>query len=106
MVRYFGLSKVKKLLSLHTILNQFYCLCIVSSPGYLIGYVSHRKPQTTTLNCDAGVELEAQNQQDATQAVVAPVSDPQLNWKDVTKLLKQKLTSQGFEKILRYAVHV
>lgn len=71
--------------------------------GYLIGYVSHRKPQTTTptLNCDAGVELEAEKQQDGSQAVVAPVSDPQLDWKDITKLLKQKLTSQAFEKVLK-----
>lgn len=90
------------------ILYQFCCLCIVSPPGYLIGYVSHRKPQTTTptLNCDAGVELEAEKQQEGSQAVVAPVSDPQLDWKDITKLLKQKLTSQAFEKVLKYAVHV
>ncbi|XP_041817585.1 transferrin receptor 1b [Chelmon rostratus] len=67
--------------------------------GYLIGYVSHRKPQAEQLNC--GTELETEGELEGTPAVVAPAPEVQLDWKDITQLLKQKLTSQAFDKTLR-----
>ncbi|XP_070842116.1 transferrin receptor 1b [Chaetodon trifascialis] len=66
--------------------------------GYMIGYVSHRKPQAERPNC--APELQTENQLESTPAV-APAAELQLDWKDITQLLKQKLTSQAFDKTLR-----
>ncbi len=88
-----------------TLLNQFLCCCIFCSPGYMIGYISHRKPQVQPVNC--GTELTTEIPLKTTPAfVVASAPEPQLEWKDITQLLDQKLTSQAFDRTLRYVVHV
>ncbi|KAM9337153.1 transferrin receptor 1b [Symphorus nematophorus] len=69
--------------------------------GYLIGYVSHRKPQTEPVNCDAGTEQDTENLPQGNPAVVAPAEEVQMDWKDVAQLLQQKLTTQAFDKTLR-----
>ncbi|XP_076617818.1 transferrin receptor 1b [Chaetodon auriga] len=66
--------------------------------GYLIGYVSHSKPQAEQPSC--ATELETENQPERTP-VVASAPEVQLDWKDITQLLKQKLSSQAFDKTLR-----
>ncbi|KAK5849960.1 hypothetical protein PBY51_014252 [Eleginops maclovinus] len=66
--------------------------------GCLLGYLSHRDTQLQPVNCAAEPVIE--NAKEETAAVVASVPDPQLNWKQVTQLLTQKLTSQAFDKSL------
>lgn len=89
-------------------LNQFCHVCILGPPGYLIGYVSHHKPDVELLNCEDGAKLETKNQTESTPTDVAPVpeAEVQLYWKDITQLLKQKLTSEAFSKTLQYVPHV
>ncbi|XP_018534822.1 transferrin receptor 1b [Lates calcarifer] len=65
--------------------------------GYLVGYVSHRKPQVEPVNPVS----ENENRLQATPTDYAPSPEIQLDWKDVTQLLSQKLTSKAFEKTLR-----
>lgn len=79
--------------------NQFWCPCTVHPPGYLVGYISHRKPRVEPGNCDT--QLDTENQVNGTPADFAPPPQFQLDWKDITQLLTQKLTSQNFEKTLR-----
>ncbi|XP_040921750.1 transferrin receptor 1b [Toxotes jaculatrix] len=62
--------------------------------GYLLGYISHRKPRAEPLNA----EMEATG---TTPDDFTPAPEFQLNWNDITQLLTQKLTSQAFEKALR-----
>ncbi|XP_029313940.1 LOW QUALITY PROTEIN: transferrin receptor 1b [Cottoperca gobio] len=61
--------------------------------GYVLGYLSHRETQLEQVSC--GPELEE------TPAAVAPAPGALMDWKDVTQLLTQKLTSQDFDKSLR-----
>ncbi|KAI3354879.1 hypothetical protein L3Q82_004677 [Scortum barcoo] len=71
--------------------------------GYLVGFISHRKPQAPKDNCLMLPKME--DQQEETPAVAAPAPAPapaaQLDWKDITELLSQKLTSQACERTLR-----
>nr|XP_046227572.1 transferrin receptor 1b [Scatophagus argus] len=69
--------------------------------GYLIGYISHNKPQAELVHCEAGGEQDTENKLEPTTGAVAEAPQVQLNWKDITQLLKQKLTSQAFDKTLR-----
>ncbi|XP_045890170.1 transferrin receptor 1b [Micropterus dolomieu] len=64
--------------------------------GYLIGYIS--KPGVEQKNC--GTELGGENSLIMTPSVVAPNAQVQLDWKDITQLLTQKLTSEAFDKTL------
>lgn len=43
------------------------------------------------------------NQTQAPPAADIPVEEPTLNWKDIRRLLKEKLTSESFTKTLRYS---
>ncbi|XP_071340776.1 transferrin receptor 1b [Trachinotus anak] len=66
--------------------------------GYLVGFVSHRKPRVEP---QANPTLEVENELKATPAAVAPAPEMQLDWDDITSLLTKKLTSQAFDKTLR-----
>lgn len=73
---------------------KFLGRCTVCAAGFLVGYISHRKPQVEPVNCD--------ETKDTGETEVAGMSDElQLNWNSITQLLTQKLTSQNFEKTLR-----
>ncbi|XP_044033027.1 transferrin receptor 1b isoform X2 [Siniperca chuatsi] len=67
--------------------------------GYLVGYISHRKPKVEQENCVT--ELGVENRLKTMPTVVAPAPQVELDWKDITQLLTQKLTSQAFDKTLR-----
>uniref|UniRef100_A0A3Q1JRJ8 Transferrin receptor 1b n=1 Tax=Anabas testudineus TaxID=64144 RepID=A0A3Q1JRJ8_ANATE len=92
-----SLTHIWFILFLHV--TSFWCLCPVCPPGYLVGYISHRKPWVEPESCDT--HLETENALKSTTADVEPPPELQLNWKDITQLLTQKLTSQTFEKTLR-----
>ncbi|XP_070709410.1 transferrin receptor 1b [Pempheris klunzingeri] len=72
--------------------------------GYVIGYISYSKPRAKS-----NIEQEMENQPQGTPAAVVPdvvvpdvvVPEVQMYWRDVTKLLAQKLTSRAFDKTLR-----
>ncbi|KAM4533534.1 transferrin receptor 1b [Odontesthes bonariensis] len=82
--------------------------------GYLVGYFSHGKPQGGLVNCVPGVDNEATAAQASTSAApaapaapatpaapvapVAPAPEAQMDWKKVTQLLAEKLTTQAFEE--------
>lgn len=75
-------------------------------PGFLIGFVSRPKPQAELVNGEAGDKPVMKNGMEKTPAAVAPAPEVPLDWKDITQLLKQKLTSQAFEKTLKYVPRV
>ncbi|XP_068199728.1 transferrin receptor 1b [Antennarius striatus] len=86
--------------------------------GCLIGYVSHRTSDVAPDNCSAAAAAATGANAVATGAAAAssdvkptsrldvvptfPSAPPevQLAWKDITQLLKQKLTSEAFDKTL------
>ncbi|XP_029002937.1 transferrin receptor 1b [Betta splendens] len=68
--------------------------------GYLVGYVSHRKPWVKPVTCDKETQT-GEDELEGTSEDVEPPPEPQLDWKSITQLLTQKLTSQNFEKTLR-----
>lgn len=78
---------------------------VVGPPGYMIAYVSQNKHQGEPVSCEPQAKVVTGSQ---TQVTSAPVTAPaapeetELQWKDITQLLKQKLTSQSFKKTLRY----
>ncbi|XP_035512992.1 transferrin receptor 1b [Morone saxatilis] len=61
--------------------------------GYLVGFISHRKPRVELVNCSTELDTETEK--------ATAVVEVQLTWKDITNLLMQKLTSQAFDKTLR-----
>lgn len=62
--------------------------------GYLIGFVSHHKPRVEPVTCPPPTE-------ETTLAVTAPAPEKPLNWMDITRLLKSKLSSQAFDETLK-----
>ncbi|XP_075996480.1 transferrin receptor protein 1-like [Genypterus blacodes] len=69
-------------------------ILLIFTIGYSVGYVSHRKPE--------GRKEEAEVQADAPPPPPPPPApEAQMDWKDVSKLLSQKLTSRAFEETLR-----
>ncbi|CAJ1081622.1 transferrin receptor 1b [Xyrichtys novacula] len=66
--------------------------------GYLVGFVSHRKPKVNAASCDTQLAPSNRNQT-AGPPYVGPV-DAQMDWADVAELLTQKLISQAFDKTL------
>ncbi|XP_029978697.1 transferrin receptor 1b [Sphaeramia orbicularis] len=60
--------------------------------GYLVGFVSHRKPRAEPVTCPPPVE---------NIPITAPAPETPLNWKDITHLLASKLTSQAFDETLK-----
>ncbi|XP_070784193.1 transferrin receptor 1b [Enoplosus armatus] len=85
--------------SRHTVCYLALGTLLIFVTGYLVGFISHRKPRVEPVNC--GTELEVENQLGGTPVVVVPAPEVGLDWKDITQLLTQKLTSQAFEKTLR-----
>ncbi|XP_051266910.1 transferrin receptor 1b [Dicentrarchus labrax] len=71
--------------------------------GYLVGYISHRKPRVELVNCSKELDTETATgaATGTATAVVKPAPAVQLAWKDITNLLTQKLTSQAFDQTLR-----
>ncbi|KAG5268513.1 hypothetical protein AALO_G00213400 [Alosa alosa] len=58
--------------------------------GYLVGYVSHRKPDVASAACPTVPTEEGQDE----GLEVAPL--PRMNWNDITNLLEQKLSPSAF----------
>ncbi|XP_010769573.1 transferrin receptor protein 1-like [Notothenia coriiceps] len=81
-------------------------ILLIFSIGYLLGYLSHRDTQLQQENCATNPEMEIQKAEVEAEAeaeaaaAAAAVPDAQMNWKQVTELLTQKLTSQAFDKSL------
>lgn len=80
----------------------------------MIAYVSQNKHQGEPVGCEALAKVVTGSQTQVTSAAVtaAPVTaaaaapeETELQWKDITQLLKQKLTTQSFKKTLRYFQH-
>ncbi|CAK6968587.1 transferrin receptor 1b [Scomber scombrus] len=71
-------------------------LLIVFVIGYMVGFISHRKPRVEAVSCSKGTEVEEQTIVD-----VPRPAEVQLDWNDVTELLKQKLTAPNFVQTLR-----
>lgn len=64
----------------------------------MAGYLGHKQPQEDPLSCPTQLQSTGQD----TQAPVAPpAADLQLTWKDLSQLLKQKLTSEVMDSTLR-----
>nr|XP_020513085.1 transferrin receptor protein 1-like [Labrus bergylta] len=91
--------------------------------GYLVGFISHRKPHAETASCDTQLATENLTRKTPTgvaptavaptgvaptavaPTAVAPAVVPvapaaQMDWADVAELLTQKLTSQAFDTTL------
>ncbi|XP_056290243.1 transferrin receptor 1b [Pseudoliparis swirei] len=64
--------------------------------GYVLGYISHREKAVEAANCGHS----AVTPDDYSPEEDSPEADAQMDWDDVTQLLKQKLTSQAFDKTL------
>lgn len=93
---------------LHTLLTV---LCyVMGPPGYMVAYVSQNKPQAEPVSCKLQTKTTTTGSQTqvtsapvaAAAARVVPEEETELEWKDITRLLKQKLTSQSFKNTLRY----
>jgi len=76
-------------------------VCPLRPSGYVLGYISHREKAVEAANCGHS----AVTPDDYSPEEDSPEADAQMDWDDVTQLLKQKLTSQAFDKTLRCAVH-
>lgn len=68
--------------------------------GYLIGYVSHRKPAVVPEPCAKGQAATLEEGQDEGSNVLPP---PTLDWRTITDLLEKKLSPEVFSKKLRYS---
>lgn len=58
--------------------------------GYLVGFVSHRKPRAEPATCPPPIEN-----------VPVPAPEMPMNWMNITRLLASKLTSQAFDETLK-----
>lgn len=67
--------------------------------GYMVGYLCHRKPREVA-KCEPNIVYTENKDAADSAAFISHESEMQLNWGDITKLLKQKLTSQAFTKTL------
>lgn len=78
----------------------------VCSPGYMAGYVVHRKPRVASV-CELKTEGPPAPPKTSTPprapAAAEPAADVQPTWKDLTQLLAQNLKREAFENTLRYA---
>lgn len=83
----------------HLVLNV--CVVYVFGVGYMVGYLCHRKPREVA-KCEPNIVYTENKDAADSAAFISHESEMQLNWGDITKLLKQKLTSQAFTKTLRY----
>ncbi|KAM9839395.1 transferrin receptor 1b [Aulostomus maculatus] len=73
--------------------------------GYLLGFVSPHKSQVDLVSCATesvkGMEaVEALTTSTAAAAVQVP--EAQMTWMDISKLLREKLTTEDFDETLRY----
>ncbi|XP_041824590.1 transferrin receptor 1b [Melanotaenia boesemani] len=93
-----------------TVLYVVLGILLIFVIGYVVGYASHQKPQGEPVDCGVqkGVKTDGTTTErtmtttsSAPAAPVAPAPEPQLNWKKLTQLLAEKLTSQAFESSLR-----
>lgn len=76
--------------------------------GYLVGYISHRKPRVES-SCEQKINKQTDKMIVAKASPttwLALPSDVQLTWQEVTRLLTDKLSSQAFEKALGYVHYV
>lgn len=71
----------------------------------MIAYISQDKHQGEPVSCEAETKVVTGTQTQVTSAPVTAAAavpeETELHWKDITQLLKQKLTSQSFKKTLR-----
>ncbi|KAL6462691.1 hypothetical protein MHYP_G00291130 [Metynnis hypsauchen] len=70
--------------------------------GYLIGYVTHRKPEASRLpetGPAACTTSQPEESMDEGDTVVAP--NPSLDWSDIIRMLREKLSPGAFVDLLR-----
>eukprot|EP00066_Takifugu_rubripes_P004679 XP_003968191.1 PREDICTED: transferrin receptor protein 1-like [Takifugu rubripes] len=83
-------------------------MLLIFGIGYMIAYASQNKHQGEPVRCEPQAKVVTGSQTQVTSApVTAPVTaaaaapeETELQWKDITQLLKQKLTSQSFKTTL------
>ncbi|CAL8295029.1 unnamed protein product [Lota lota] len=63
--------------------------------GYLIGYVSHRKPEQLPISCPTAGAVRPSVENGPAEA-----PEPSLDWSDITRLLSEKLSAQTLTKAL------
>uniref|UniRef100_A0AAR2KBT0 Transferrin receptor protein 1 n=1 Tax=Pygocentrus nattereri TaxID=42514 RepID=A0AAR2KBT0_PYGNA len=71
--------------------------------GYLIGYVTHRKPEASKLpeTGPAACTTAGQPEESKDEGDAAVDPEPSLDWSDITSMLRQKLSSSAFDDLLR-----
>ncbi|KAL7840639.1 hypothetical protein AOLI_G00259620 [Acnodon oligacanthus] len=75
---------------------------LVFLSGYLIGYVTHRKPEASKLpeTGPAACRMDQpEESKDEGNTAVGP--EPSLHWSDITSMLRQSLSSRDFDELLR-----
>lgn len=75
----------------------------VCPPGYLVGYISHRKSHVEAASCSSGGNQPAPAP--VTQAPAGP-AELEMDFKSIAQLLAKKMTKEAFENTLRYIDHV
>lgn len=86
--------------------RQTFLSRVVGPPGCVLGYVSQAKPQAALVSCEPGVSPTTGSPTTSPTAIPAadvPAEETELDWKDITQLLKEKLISEAFTKTLRYS---
>ncbi|KAM9713192.1 transferrin receptor 1b [Menidia menidia] len=73
--------------------------------GYMIGYISHRTPRPEPDGCVGGATdpkgpVTTTTVTTTTPGPAPPAPELQLDWKDVTRLLSEKLSGEAFEETL------
>ncbi|XP_053198287.1 transferrin receptor 1b [Scomber japonicus] len=77
-------------------------LLLVFVIGYMVGFISHRKPRVEAVSCNKAVQVEEQQEQEEqTLKDVPQPAEVQLDWKDITQLLTQKLKAENFVETQR-----
>lgn len=69
--------------------------------GYLVGYFSTSEPKVAPVSCSTTLKATPAQPSPSAPKAVEPAPDVPLDWKSVTQLLAEKLSSQAFEATLR-----
>lgn len=71
--------------------------------GYLIGYVTHRKPDAGKLSGTEGVPCTSVQPEKGKDEGEIVVPEPTLDWSDITSMLQQQLPSDFPQKLSEFA---
>ena len=76
---------------------------LLNVPGYLVGYVSHRKPDAAAESCPSVAPVIATPEEEGQDEGPKVAYLPGLSWNDISTLLEQKLSPDAFSTKLRYS---